>query len=96
MKPGDMRPVGHGMGLRRGYAMSKQVGGRVFRIRDQVKWQLLGAEGESLEMHGQLSAIRVQSDPIGVAVDQFGQAWLIDLAKCKHEHEESDHVDSDV
>ena len=68
--------------------MSLQVGDRVLRIRDQVKWQLLGLEGECLEMHGRLSAIRVVSDPIGVAIDINGQAWLIDLAEVEHENEE--------
>lgn len=69
------------------YAMTVQVGNRVFKIRDQIRWQLLGAEGDCLEMRGRLTAIRVVSDPIGVAVDSNGQAWLVDLAEVQHEHE---------
>jgi hypothetical protein len=69
----------------KGYAMSVQVGDTWFRVKDRVSWQLLGMEGECLEMHGVLTAIRIVSDPIGVAKDDNGQHWLLDLADVKND-----------
>lgn len=65
--------------------MSVTVKGMTFRIGDSITWQLLGMEGECLSMRGELTAIRVTDEPIGVAKDDNGQMWLLDLAEVKNE-----------
>ena len=65
--------------------MSVLVNDVWFYIRDKVSWQLLGMERESLEMHGELTAIRITPPVIGVAKDTNGQHWLLDLADVKNE-----------